>query len=153
MIVAVELVAKHELTEKQAALVDALTEGASVSEAARISGYSNTSSALTSLKSKTVALYLQQRLASRLSHGAPAMFSVLEQIAHNKALPAGPRVDAAKAWLDRAGWTVPRQEAKSSSEGKGLAEMTAEELRRTVLELKAEHAKDVTPSDPDGLFD
>ena len=126
-------------------------------EASRLAGYSSEQGGNAAIRSKTVALLLNQRMTQRLATGAPAMFSVLEQVATNKAAPAGARVDAAKAWLDRAGWTVPRVEGKSISDGKGLAEMSADELRQTVLDLKA--MKDVTPvtnaeglDDPDGLF-
>ena len=152
-----QLVARSEVTEKQALLVDHLVRGCSVAEAAERAGYSSRSSADAALRSKTVALLLNQRMTMRLASGAPTMFSVLEQVATNRAAPAGARVDAAKAWLDRAGWTVPRVEGKSISDGKGLAEMSADELRQTVRDLKA--MKDVTPvtnaeglDDPDGLF-
>ncbi len=83
------------------------------------------------------------------------MFAVLEHIATNKALPAGARVDAAKAWLDRAGWTVPRGVAKDSQD-KPLHEMSAAELKATVLELKAlqaETAPIVSPSEGPSLDD
>ena len=146
-----ELVARQEVTEKQAALVDMLTLGISMKEASRMAGYATEQGGNAALRSKTVALLLHQRMAARLAAGAPVMFATLQEIATNRAAPAGARVDAAKAWLDRAGWTVPRMEGRSASDGKGLSELSLDELRGVVLELKA--VKDAAPADdPDGLF-
>lgn len=150
----VAILRKEDVTEKQHILVESLVSGLSMDAAAQAAGYSNAAVAAQALRSKTVALLLQQMMASRLQSGAPVMFAVLKEIATNKAAPAGARVDAAKAWLDRAGFQVPRQ-AERANDGKALHEMTAEELKRTVLELRAQEAQDVTPKpdDPDGLFD
>ena len=146
----VDVLRAEAVTEKQQMLVEGLTSGLSMEAAASAAGYSDAANAARALRSKSVALLLQQMMASRLQSGAPVMFAVLREIATNKAAPAGARVDAAKAWLDRAGFQVPRQ-AEKTNDGKALHEMTAEELKRTVLELRAQEAKDV--SDPDGLFD
>lgn len=143
------------MTDLQRAALDHLVNfGGSISDAASHAGYSGPQALHSWLRSKNGALALQAAMAEKLASGAPVMFNVLREIATNKAAPAGARVDAAKAWLDRAGFQVPRQTEKAN-DGKALHEMTAEELKRTVLELRAQEAKDVSPKpdDPDGLFD
>jgi transposase len=147
-----EIITADELTERQQEAIKLLVEGIPRNKVAQLCGYSNQSAIDWFLRSKKGALAFQQAMAQRLASGAPLMFATLQEIATNKAAPAGARVDAAKAWLDRAGWQAPRHQPEKATADKALSEMTAEELKRTVLELKALKAEPIA-GDPDGLFD
>lgn len=142
--------ASTDLLPKQAALLDHLVKGVPAKVAAELAGYASVQSVYDFLRSEKCAIAYQERMAQQLALGAPVMFSVLRDIATNRAAPAGARVDAAKAWLDRAGWQVPRQVDKPRHD-KLLSEMSADELKQTVLELKAIQAEPAS-DDPEDMF-
>jgi hypothetical protein len=128
------------LSEKQKALVASLADGRPMKDAWREAGYANELTARSTLGSHSVRLALDSAIRQRLASGTGAALSFLEAAFRGQIpnLPGGARVTAAIAWLDRAGFPVPRGEAiGKDSENKTLSEMTAAELRAVVADLKA----------------
>lgn len=135
-----------KLNAKQAEFVRLVVGGTPPRLAAEAVGY-NPASYSEVLRSPSVRaaipLVIQDILATE---GAPLGLHVCMSIARNSSENSKIRLEAAKALLDRAGFTA-RPQAVDSQADKPLSEMTTDELRGLVDRLEGELAHRATPVD------
>jgi len=139
----------RRLTDMQAAFVVAFTTDpaaiGNAAAAARLAGYSENSAKdlgrrLVDLPHVQGAIReANQRLIS--STLATKAVSLLQKVIDDEEAPLKCRVDAAKTVLDRAGYAALPPTAPNRLSAKHLTEMTADELRDVMLQMKAEMDK------------
>jgi hypothetical protein len=145
----------RELSERQAEFVRAFVATGDAHLAGLSAGYApstarNAGSQL--LESATVIMAIVEAARLRLARGAPIALNTVEHLMKNAASERV-RLEASKAWLDRAGLVAPRPPDERNSIEPPLHEMTIEELQAKVMQMDSEiakRAKDITPpaSDP-----
>lgn len=126
------------LTDRQRELIRGLAKGLSIRDASRVAGYVVVQGAIDFLERPQGALALHRALVSRLNSGAGVAMNLLDGVIRGTIpAPAGARVTAALAWLDRSGFTAAKQqEIQASNRPKALSEMTVDELRAAVSGLR-----------------
>jgi hypothetical protein len=141
------------LTDRQRELIAGLARGLSIYEASRVAKYSVVQGAIDFLERPQGALALHRALVNRLNSGAGVAMNLLDGVIRGTIpAPAGARVTAALAWLDRSGFTAAKpQEIQSTGRPKALAEMTVDELRAAVTGLR-QLAQGKAPA-PDATLD
>jgi phage terminase small subunit len=150
----------RELSDRQTDFVRAFVATGDAHQSALVAGYApatarNAGTQL--LESSTVTLAIVEAARLRLARGAPLAINTLEHLM-TKAQSERVRLEASKAWLDRAGLVppAPPKEDPNMVE-KPLHEMSTEELRALAAKLEGEisgRAIDVTPApDSDVVVD
>jgi hypothetical protein len=143
-------VADNHLTDLQRAFVGYVVEGIPPSEAAAAAGYAPANAGVQAsqlMRKAHVQTALLVETRRRFAALAPVALEVLRKIMSDDTAPKGVRVDAAKAVLDRGGFPALRT-SEGSGGGRGLNEMTIDELREFVAKGEAElceHARLIGP--------
>ena len=143
------------LTDMQAAFVAHFTTTpggiGNAAGAARLAGYAENSAKelghrLVNLPHVQAAIREanQQQISGQIATKAIAL---LDRVIDDESVPIKTRVDAAKTILDRAGFCA-LPTAPKNLRDKELAEMTADELRETMRQARAEMDKGATIIDP-----
>ena len=139
------------LTERQILYVEALIDGKSKAEAARVAGYAEGGISQVHQHAKVqaaLALVMERYLASELT---PLALSVAAKLLRDDKTAAGVRANLALGIMDRAGFSAKRFEQRAG-EQKDPSQMDSAELQAAIDKLQAEidgRLVDVTPhSDP-----
>jgi Terminase small subunit len=143
-----EITIPRPLNERQAEFVCRYVAGGNAHQAAVASGYAEgtaRNAATQLLESPAIALAIAQAARLRLARGAPLAINTLEHLM-TKAQSERVRLEASKAWLDRAGLVppAPPKEDPNMVE-KPLHEISTEELRALANKLENEIAGRATP--------
>jgi hypothetical protein len=155
--------AQFGLTRRQEEFVRHFVEGGHRADSVIKAGYSvgTENPVLTAdivahrlLRTPTVMAALRYQTALMLQHEAPKMLGVIRVIAYDVGAPKGVRLDAAKTWLDRAGYIAPKaRDASREGSDRPLNEYSVDELRKLVDDLerkRGDEANLVTFAPPTG---
>lgn len=138
----------YGLNARQSKLLALLSEGVAEADALAAAGYAENST-LKTLIASNPRLAAAALTATKLRlHGlAGAAVAVLEEIVTNsKEFDPKLRLDAAKTILDRVG-IAPQKTGATPSEGRGMSEMSVDELRAHVEALEHELGNRARPVD------
>jgi len=130
---------QRELSERQAAFVKAFVATGDAHQSALTAGYAeatarNAGSQL--LDSDNVTMAIVQASRQRLARGAPVALNTLE-VLMTKAQSERVRLEASKAWLDRAGLVSLKPPDESREFEKPIHELSINELRALVAYAEA----------------
>lgn len=118
-----------------------LAKGCGPEEAAKRAGLPNANRLYPFAKTQEFSVVLRQSLSKYLADDlAPKAIHILNDIMMDKSVAARVRVDAAKAVLDRAGFSAAATLPLGG--GKALNELTLEELQHLVAKLEEERASE-----------
>lgn len=143
----------RSITIAQQSFVDALLDGHSVSDSARLAGYApeNSPKLMRGIAvNRKLTAHARDILRGRIDlEGAPAGYKVLMHLLHLETTPLSVRVDIAKFLVNH---SVPAPKAKDETPGddKEPSDMSTAELREYLVKLNTESAKrgeliDATP--------
>lgn len=130
---------QHSLTDKQAAFVHHLVAGAlTATEAARRAGYEGTSLRHTAsqlMRKEHVAAAIRQEQFLKLNGDlANIALETLRSVMQDESAPAGARVTASVAVLERAGFSA--QSGREAQQAKPVGEMSNSELAEFIRASK-----------------
>lgn len=141
-----------ELTSKEDDFVESFVETGNAVFAATAAGYEQPGVQGRAIARRPrVMAAIRIATAKRIQSLAPLALNALVKVIEDANAPAGSKVDAAKAILDRGGYSVVTHKfARNDGTDVPLAEMSIPELERLVQDLEAKRAaeaRDVTPED------
>jgi uncharacterized small protein (DUF1192 family) len=131
-----QILARHDLNEKQRAFLVSLLSGMSPSYSARAAGFSETSWFYV-IRIPAVASALHECVQADILADSPTNLKVLRKIRDNEKAPAGVRSDIAIKLMRMAGHIEPTK-ADDNGPTKQLSEMSADELRQYIERNQAE---------------
>jgi terminase small subunit-like protein len=146
----------RELSERQAAFVKAFVETGDAHIAGLAAGYAPSTArngGTQLLDSPAVILAIGQAARLRLARGAPIALNTVEHLMKN-AVSERVRLEAAKAWLDRAGLVAPKPPDDNTKPDKALHELTHAELIALASQIEGvlgDRAKNISPDPADLL--
>lgn len=141
---------RHDLTEKQTAFVQHVSDGVDPAAAAVLAGYGEAGAASEGsrqLRLTHVLAAIHSEARRKLVGGSPVALALLMRLMKDDKESSKIRLDAARTWLDRAGHIAPRAIADKSAHEAALHEMGLDDLRALAERLEAEiagRAKDVS---------
>lgn len=143
------IVLHNQLNEQQDCFAKAVAAGWSPIDAARQAGYPETSVGSTStrlMQTPHILAYIQIQAARELLQGAPGAIKLLRRfVSEEDKWDPKIRLAAANSLLNRAGFIAPKAVERAGEAGKGLNEMTMDELRAERDKLEGEIAGRAKP--------
>lgn len=136
------------LTDKQSALVSALLDGLSISDAGARAGYSSAPAAYHASNTPSVQVALRTAMLRQMAKDAPMAWKLIVDTARDETVDRKLRTQCANSILDRTGF-VPPKAAEASAE-RALEDMTRDELVAFISQAHARRAAMATDvSTPD----
>lgn len=131
-----------DLGPEERAFVDLLIGGASIYDAAEQAGFDR-GMALQVAERPAVVSAMDAFIRATMRKGALTSVSYLADVSSGITSGIGPRIDAAKALLDRTGHNVPSARPAPRFADADLSELSADELRRLVDGLERARGKTI----------